>query len=172
MNKKCNTCGATKTLDEFHSNKRAMDGHQSDCKTCSSAAAKVWREANKERAAANVKSWYRANKERKAATTKAWYQANKERKAATVKAWNEANPDKVKAQRERKKERNPENISARLAVSNAILAGKLVRQPCEVCGATEVHGHHDDYSQPLAVRWMCSQHHLEHHQEVRDITCN
>ena len=41
----------------------------------------------------------------------------------------------------------------------AIRAGRLVRKPCEVCGNPEVDGHHDDYSLPLKVRWLCRKHH-------------
>lgn len=54
----------------------------------------------------------------------------------------------------------------------AIQRGILVRQPCEVCGAngnfadgrSEVQAHHDDYSKPLAVRWLCQKHHHEWHK--------
>lgn len=46
----------------------------------------------------------------------------------------------------------------------AIATGRLVRQPCEKCGATKVDAHHDDYSKPLDVRWLCRKHHLEHHR--------
>lgn len=52
---------------------------------------------------------------------------------------------------------------ARRAVSLAIRRGDLVRQPCEVCGNPRVDGHHDDYSQPLKVRWLCRSHHQLHH---------
>jgi hypothetical protein len=46
--------------------------------------------------------------------------------------------------------------------------GKLTRQPCEVCGAV-AQMHHDDYSKPLEVRWLCRGHHLEHHRaEARE----
>lgn len=53
----------------------------------------------------------------------------------------------------------------------AIMRGKLIPQPCEVCGSfrrlsdgrREVHGHHDDYNKPLEVRWLCGQHHREWH---------
>lgn len=37
--------------------------------------------------------------------------------------------------------------------------GKLRPQPCEVCGETKVEKHHDDYSKPLQVRWLCRTHH-------------
>lgn len=42
-----------------------------------------------------------------------------------------------------------------------IKRGKLIPQPCEVCGNPEVQSHHDDYSKPLQVRWLCRVHHLE-----------
>lgn len=50
---------------------------------------------------------------------------------------------------------------------SAILAGTLVRQPCEVCGAEKVDAHHDDYSKPLDVRWLCRTHHNEFHAKAR-----
>lgn len=52
---------------------------------------------------------------------------------------------------------------ARWKVRRAIAAGRLVRQPCEKCGAEPAHGHHDDYAKPLDVRWLCPDHHREHH---------
>lgn len=56
--------------------------------------------------------------------------------------------------------------AARRKVRSAIVAGKLKRQPCEVCGASRVHAHHDDYSKPLAVRWLCHPHHVAHHAKA------
>lgn len=49
------------------------------------------------------------------------------------------------------------------AVYTAIKRGILVRQPCEQCGATTVEAHHDDYTRPLSVRWLCNFHHNEWH---------
>lgn len=57
---------------------------------------------------------------------------------------------------------NPEKYAANTAVNNAVRDGKLVKQPCEKCGATgRIHAHHDDYSKPLEVRWLCPLHHAE-----------
>ena len=53
---------------------------------------------------------------------------------------------------------------AHWTVHNAIRDGRLVREPCEVCGAEKSDAHHDDYSQPLAVRWLCRKHHGEQHR--------
>lgn len=53
---------------------------------------------------------------------------------------------------------------ARMATNTAIRQGVIVPQPCEVCGATNAEAHHDDYSKPLNVRWLCKPHHEEHHR--------
>lgn len=60
-------------------------------------------------------------------------------------------------------ERNPEKRKAQWAVNNAVRDGKLSKAPCEVCGEEEVDGHHDDYSKPLEVRWLCRVHHQAAH---------
>lgn len=65
-------------------------------------------------------------------------------------------------------ERYPERVAARKAALAAIAAGKLVRQPCEVCGTTEdVQAHHEDYSKPLEVKWLCRPDHRALHEAER-----
>jgi hypothetical protein len=64
------------------------------------------------------------------------------------------------------RERFPNKYRAHAMVGRAIRAGNLVRRPCEVCGTDKrIHAHHDDYSMPLNVRWLCSAHHAQWHQE-------
>jgi len=43
-------------------------------------------------------------------------------------------------------------------VAAAVAKGQLIRQPCE-CGRQETDAHHDDYSRPLDVRWVCRRCH-------------
>lgn len=75
---------------------------------------------------------------------------NRERVNVIKKAWNARNPEKRRAV----------NIA-----NSAVRAGKLVKGPCERVGEGECHGriekHHEDYSRPLEVRWLCSKHHAE-----------
>lgn len=61
---------------------------------------------------------------------------------------------------------HPEKYQAHLVVTNAIRRKELIKAPCEVCGSKDVEGHHDDYSKPLDVRWLCKTHHIEHHANV------
>lgn len=58
---------------------------------------------------------------------------------------------------------------ARLKVQKAIQDGKLIREPCEICGESPAHGHHDDYGKPLAVRWLCRSHHREWHRQNKPL---
>jgi hypothetical protein len=46
--------------------------------------------------------------------------------------------------------------------------GKLIKNSCEICGTQEsIEMHHDDYSNPLSVRWLCNKHHIEYHNNLR-----
>jgi hypothetical protein len=67
--------------------------------------------------------------------------------AAAVKRWRQRNPEKTKAHD---------------AVKYALRTGRLVKGSCELAGSEcggRVEAHHDDYSRPLDVRWLCKRHH-------------
>lgn len=61
-------------------------------------------------------------------------------------------------------EANPIKRAAHRLCGNAIRDGKLHRSPCEICGEQKAQAHHDDYSKPLDVRWLCTTHHAEWHR--------
>lgn len=43
--------------------------------------------------------------------------------------------------------------------------GKLIPKNCQDCGSTESQKHHEDYSKPLDVIWLCRPCHLNRHRE-------
>lgn len=58
-------------------------------------------------------------------------------------------------------------------VQMALKRGDLTKKPCERCGAEKVEGHHEDYSKPLEVMWLCPKHHRERHKEIgKPLTLN
>jgi hypothetical protein len=62
--------------------------------------------------------------------------------------------------------KTPLNILAQGAVARAKRKGILVPEPCEVCGAKRVHGHHYlGYAREnwLKVQWLCASHHEQAH---------
>lgn len=68
-------------------------------------------------------------------------------------------------------QRNREKVSAQRKVHAAVKRGDLVRPSvCERCGTDKgqgLHGHHDDYSKPLEVMWLCPLCHRRRHDQLR-----
>lgn len=51
---------------------------------------------------------------------------------------------------------------ANAKVRTELKAGRIIKQPCEVCGiAGYVETHHKDYTKPLEINWLCIKHHNE-----------
>ena len=71
---------------------------------------------------------------------------------------------------------DPLKDNARLIAWKAVQRGELIPQACERCGIEPsatladgrrgVQAHHDDYSKPLAVRWLCVVCHGVEHRVV------
>lgn len=86
--------------------------------------------------------------------------AQRSRELRQNKEWNRERNAKWKAA-------NREKYLAHKVVENAVKSGRLERRPCERCGSQYlVHAHHDDYSRPLDVMWLCPMHHRERHREL------
>lgn len=87
--------------------------------------------------------------------------------ARNMKAWRlkqaggVVKPKKIALTPEEKKLRR----DVRAITHSALRRGILISLPCEVCGTdTNIEAHHDDYSKPLDVRWLCKSHHDDHHK--------
>ena len=78
-----------------------------------------------------------------------------------------ANPEVKAACQKRSRDRYPEKYKANYALTNAVRDKRIKKRPCAVCGSTlKLEGHHEDYSNPLDVVWLCRKHHLERHGKV------
>ena len=65
------------------------------------------------------------------------------------------------------KQKNRLKVLAHKSVYRAVAAGKLIQpSACEGCSIQHqtLNAHHDDYSFPLKVRWLCSNCHIEWHK--------
>jgi len=69
------------------------------------------------------------------------------------------------------RERNREKVRAHSAVARAVKRGDLIKPlDCEGCGPRyegKLEAHHDDYSKPLEVKWLCDPCHKQRHIELR-----
>jgi hypothetical protein len=87
--------------------------------------------------------------------------------AARLRKWHASNPGKSTEYQRRWLAKNPEKAIAHRAMNAAIKRGVLTRSACVDCGATErVHGHHQDYSKPLDVIWLCQPCHMRRHRKT------
>jgi len=56
---------------------------------------------------------------------------------------------------------------ARRITKNLIRSGKLKKGSCVVCGSFQTLPHHEDYSRPNDIIWICEKHHkLYHNGEI------
>lgn len=54
---------------------------------------------------------------------------------------------------------------SRSSARDRLRRGKLIRKPCEKCGAAKAEMHHEDYTKPLEVNWLCRKCHMDLHQQ-------
>lgn len=137
--KTCNGCGIDKTFDHFYAATRG--GYCGKCKECTKARVRKNRRSRID--------YYRKYDRERYLRSGARGDAAPESKRRAKVSWAQRNPEKRRAQ---------------VAVSNALRDGRLRREPCCVCGEKKTQAHHEDYGKPLAVIWLCSEHHAAHHR--------
>jgi len=156
--KKCFKCGATKPLSEFYRHPMMNDGHLNKCKGCTKADVNQNRTAKidyyREYDRARTDDPARVALRKKVAAQRRNDPEKRSRDLGSSKAWAERNSDKR---------------AAHNAVNNAVRDGKLKAKPCETCGyGVGVQAHHEDYSKPLDVIWLCKRCHGARHREINE----
>ncbi len=136
--KTCFKCSESKPRTEFYAHKMMDDGLLGKCKECAKRDVAARRQENIE--AVREYDRQRSTLPHRVAL-----------RGAITKRWLATYPDRRRAQ---------------ILLGNALKRGDVKRQPCWICGATEVEGHHPDYSAPLDVVWLCVPHHRQTHAMV------
>jgi len=72
----------------------------------------------------------------------------------------------IKKLTDRYRQKYPARARAVNILYRARKSGNIKPSPCEVCGVGKVEGHHEDYSKPLQVRWLCRKHHKMVHRKT------
>ena len=66
----------------------------------------------------------------------------------------------------------PHIYKAQTIVNNTVRSGELVKPDiCSACDkkGRQIEGHHDDYSKPLDIIWLCSACHKQLHRELKQV---
>lgn len=134
--KMCSLCNVEKLLNEFHKDRKNIDGHYSNCKEC------------------RIKKSHNDYLKRR----------NKIKKYVKGYRGTHAGKEARKREHERFKKLKPAIYRVGYMVSNAIRDKRLIRKPCEKCGGRKAQAHHPDYNKPFDVMWLCKPHHDEWHR--------
>ena len=156
MNKTCSKCKAVKSTDLFSKNRSQNDGLQNNCKQC----VKEYDQTDRGRA---IKKKSVA-KYRCSAKSREWR-----------KKWRAALPPEKRVNQNKAKKdynlNNPYKRKAHSLIRCAIRRGDLIRpNSCSECLKDgKPHAHHDDYNNPLDVRWLCDICHADWHKNNKAI---
>lgn len=152
--KACKKCGIAKELGEFYKQSHRDGQYFSKCRSCVQQDQKEKRKTNYEL----IRSYEKKSSSRAGvAEAKKEYRKSergKDSRAKGVKKW---------------RARNPLKAEAHWKLNEAIRWGRILKQPCIICGSEKSHGHHEDYSLPLDVVWYCHTHHVARHKELREM---
>ena len=150
----CRKCQKNLKLSEYYKHPEMLDGYLNICITCTKIRVGVHRLKNLDKIRCYDRE--RGNRQHKSYSTE-YYAANKEKVKKTKKEWVKKNINKRKAH---------------MIVGYSIKIGKVKKpKKCEICKkiSTRIYGHHDDYSKPLFIKWLCSICHGQRHKELNKI---
>lgn len=150
--KKCFKCRKTKPLSEFYCHRMMGDGRLGKCKECTKVDVRENREKNID--------YYKEYDRGRANLPKRVLGRMKYRKSP-------AGKKSIRISRAKWLANNTVKRAAHILVGNRIRSRKIIKpMKCSEClNGGKIHGHHDDYTKPLDVRWLCSVCHTKWHKE-------
>lgn len=147
MVKKCFKCGKKKNINEFYKHPQMADGYFGKCKECANSYQCQWEKDNYEKVRIRKHNYQKTY-------YKMWYAKNGRKRKKDynkiIEKWQKDNAEKVVVQRK-----------MRHAVKMKIISKPTI---CSNCGdERKILAHHEDYSKPLEVVWLCYSCHKKTH---------
>ncbi len=164
--KKCKTCNDLLPLSSFYVHSQMPDGHLNKCIECTKKRIQKHRLLNLERIQAYDRE--RGKTEHRKKAVRLYNKRPEIRKKHKIYSRIRR---KLGLHKESQKAWNLKNRHKRYAqclLNRAVKKGLVQKHPCKVCGKKKVEGHHEDYTKPLEVIWLCRLHHAELHRKYKD----
>lgn len=150
----CRNCWVEKPASEYYPSQVRQCGTVGECADCTKARVKD----NRQRRRDYYKEYdaKRFQEDPRVRLRHRLYRRSERGKAA------------MRESRERWTRDNPEKRAAHLKLNNAVRDGAVDKPKCcDRCGCSgRIEGHHDDYSKPLDVQWLCRTCHVAVHREM------
>lgn len=183
--KKCTVCKVDKVLNDFSISKGRSYAR---CKECAREYARKYHHTNKEKCNTNRKKYYQEHREDCIKSQKEYYKKNKNKIRDNVRErnqkpenkvknriramkWANRNKDKLSHYSGQYKKKNPEKANAHQYVMWALRLNVLSKpENCERCKLkVRLEAHHEDYSKPLEIKWLCKICHMHEHDKLLDL---
>ncbi len=142
--KVCFKCNKEKSLLEYYRHSQMKDGHLNKCKACAKEDSTTHRDGHLEK----IREY--------------------DRERSKLPHRTKLNTEST----ERLRKNFPLKYKAHNLVDRAVKNGKLIKPKiCEACNkpGRQIEGHHNDYSKPLDVTWLCSACHKQLHRDMKSI---
>ena len=135
----CFKCGETKPIKQFYKHKKMKDGHLNKCIECTRLDVSKYRRNNTEKIREKDKERNKTPKRKK-----------------TMRVYSLEYRQKY-----------PARYHANIKLNNAVRDGMINKiNACELCRKSgKTIAHHEDYSEPLKVIWICQACHKQLHNE-------
>lgn len=146
----CNTCGEEKLIECFrgcYSNNKLY--YRNKCNVCDSAYQSETRREYRKQRYLKMKEYYKEHNRINLQTEHGKYLRN--------------------IRNNKYREMYPLQHEARQVINYLIRNGKLKKGRCEFYGCEccgRIEAHHDDYTKPLNIRWVCVKHHNMIHNSI------
>ena len=149
--KVCRECNVNKPLTEYYAHSQMQDGYLNKCKDCVKTRVHKHRENNLDA----VRDY-----DKKRSLLPHRVQARKK--------YIKTEQGKIAKKKAMLNYKNnyPLKYAAQKMFSLAVKRGELIRpQNCSECNSShKIEGHHDNYTKPFDVRWLCEQCHKKWHK--------
>lgn len=143
--KLCTKCQVVKPVNQKHyyRNKQTKSGFASYCKVCMKFLIKKYYAAYPERANNSSKRW----RDNNLGYYQKYYKNNALKRALNTRRYRVKNIEKAKA---------------RDKINTLIKLKKIIKESCQYLNGQcrgRLEAHHENYNNPLNVKWFCSKHH-------------
>ena len=171
--KSCRTCGVEKPLVNFCKNKNSKDGYNNQCKDCRKKYAAEHYLLNKDNIKKKTRAYKVKNKQQTKEYAKAYNKKLREEKREELikyqRNYYKKNKEIILNKNKDYEKKYPEKKRAKDAVQRALKKGIIFRPDiCSKCSmpptaSSKIEAHHDDYSKPIDVIWLCKSCHQKLH---------
>ncbi len=148
LTKRCSTCKQQKVLADFNKARREKDGLRGRCNSCRH-------------------QYYLSRRKEIAEQHKQRHIEIARYQKRYAKGHRVTHAEKAKGYQLR----YPQKCSARKQLQYAVKCGSIIKpNSCDNCSRKgSVEGHHEDYSRPFDVEWLCTKCHTEKRQKIKEL---